>query len=107
MSFIGPLVTEISHINVSAQVLPNLIGSDCHRQDPFVDQAEAGAVESGNLNDETDNIAFLRHQWSDHAHTLQFASTDEYFETVEHEPDRPSELRDILRNTLYFPLSSH
>ena len=105
MSFIGPLVTEISHINVSAQVLPNLIGSGCHRQDPFVDQAEAGAaVESGNLNDETDNIAYLRHQWSDQAHTLQFASTDEHFETVEYEPDRPSELRDVLRNTQSFPL---
>ena len=65
---------------------------------------QAGAMESGNLNDETDNIAYLRHQWSDQAHTLQFASTDEYFETVEYEPDRPSELRDILRNTQYFPL---
>ena len=82
-----------------AQVLLNLINVS---PEPFVNQG--GAVESGNRNDETDNIAHLRHQLSDRAHTLQFASTDEYFETVEYEPDRPSELRDILRNTLYFPL---
>ena len=31
---------------------------------------------------------YLRHQWSDGAVTLQLCSTDEYFETVEYEPDR-------------------
>ena len=43
-----------------------------------------------------DNVAYLHHQWFDGADTLQFDSTDEYFETVEYEPDRPLELRDIL-----------
>ena len=45
---------------------------------------------------EVHNVAYLHHQWSDGADTLQFDSTDEYFETVEYEPDRPLELRDIL-----------
>ena len=49
-----------------------------------------------NLSGEVDNVAYLHHQWSDGADTLQFDSTDEYFETVEYEPDRPLELRDIL-----------
>ena len=49
-----------------------------------------------NLCGEVDNVAYLHHQWSDGADTLQFDSTDEYFETVEYEPDRPLELRDIL-----------
>ena len=53
-------------------------------------------MESGNLNDETDNIAYLRHQWSDQAHTLQFASTDEYFETIEYKLEQSSELGDTL-----------
>ena len=43
-----------------------------------------------------DNVVYLPPQWSDQAHTFQFDSTDEYFETVEYEPDRPLELRDIL-----------
>ena len=42
------------------------------------------------------NVMYLHHQWPDEAHTLQFDSTGEYFETVEYEPDRPLELRDIL-----------
>ena len=50
------------------------------------------------------DASYLRHQWSDGADTLQFDSTGEYVETVEYEPDRPSELRDILRNTQHFSL---
>ena len=41
------------------------------------------------------NLIYLRHQWSDGADTLQFGSTDEYFETVEYEPDRSVEHWDI------------
>ena len=48
------------------------------------------------MSGETDNVDYLHDQWSDGADTLQFVSTDEYFETVEYEPDRPLELRDIL-----------
>ena len=40
------------------------------------------------------NLMYLRHQWSDGADTLQFCSTDEYFETVEYEPQRPLGYRD-------------
>ena len=42
------------------------------------------------------NLMYLRHQWSDGADTLQFCSTDEYFETVEYEPQRPLGYRDSL-----------
>ena len=41
------------------------------------------------------NLIYLRHQCSDGADTIQFGSTNEYFEAVEYEPNRPSELRDI------------
>ena len=40
---------------------------------------------------------YLRPQWRDEADTLQLGSTDEYFETVEYEPDRSLEHRDILQ----------
>ena len=42
-------------------------------------------------------LVYLRHQWSDSAHTLRFDSTDEYFKTVEYEEQRSTELRDIER----------
>ena len=42
-------------------------------------------------------VSYLRHQWSDSVHTLQFDSTDEYFKTVEYEEQRTTELRDIQR----------
>ena len=42
------------------------------------------------------DVSYLHHQWSDEADTLQLGSTDEYFETVEYEPDRTLEHRDIL-----------
>ena len=47
---------------------------------------------------EIDSISVRNHwrQWRDQADTLQFDSTDEYFETVEYEPDRSLEHRDIL-----------
>ena len=48
------------------------------------------------------NVIYLHHQWSDQAHTLQFDSTDEYFETVEYEPRSPLELRDSSRKPLIF-----
>ena len=53
------------------------------------------------------NVIYLHHQWSDQAHTLQFDSTDEYFETVEYEPRSPLELRDSSRKPLVFPDLSH
>ena len=37
---------------------------------------------------------YLHHQWSDEAHTLQFCSTGEYFETVEYELHRTLGARD-------------
>ena len=39
---------------------------------------------------------YLHHHWPDGADILQFDSTDGYFKTVEHEPDRMLELRDSL-----------
>ena len=42
------------------------------------------------------HVVYLHHQWSDEAHTLQFCSTGEYFETVEYELHRPLGARDIL-----------
>ena len=35
------------------------------------------------------NLVYLHHQWSDEAHTLQFCSTGEYFETLEYELQSP------------------
>ena len=35
------------------------------------------------------NLVYLHHQWSDEAHTLQFCSTGEYFETPEYELQTP------------------
>ena len=35
------------------------------------------------------NLVYLHHQWSDEAHTLQFYSTGEYFETPEYELQTP------------------
>ena len=35
------------------------------------------------------NLVYLHHQWSDEAHTLQFCSTGEYFETPEYELQSP------------------
>ena len=52
--------------------------------------------DSWNLSGKSGNVTYLHHQWSDGADTLQFDSTDEYFETVEYEPDRLLELRDML-----------
>ena len=40
---------------------------------------------------------YLRRQWSDSVHTLQFDSTDEYFKTIEYEEQRSTEIRDIER----------
>ena len=40
---------------------------------------------------------YLRDQWSDSVHTLQFDSTYEYFKTVEYEEQRTTEPRDIQR----------
>ena len=45
---------------------------------------------------ETPNARYLHHHGSNAADTLRFDSTDEYFKTVEHEPDRMLELRDSL-----------
>ena len=42
---------------------------------------------------ETPNARYLHHHGAD---TLRFDSTDEYFKTVEHEPDRMLELGDKL-----------
>ena len=53
------------------------------------------------------NVIYLHNQWSDQAHTLQFDSTDEYFETVEYEPRSPLELRDSSRKPLVFSDLSH
>ena len=39
-------------------------------------------------------MLYLHHQWSDGAHTLQFCSTNEYFETTEYELHRPLGVRD-------------
>ena len=44
----------------------------------------------------TPNARYLRYDGSDEPDTLRFDSTDEYFKTVEHEPDRMLELRDKL-----------
>ena len=41
------------------------------------------------------NVMYLHHQWSDGAHTLQFCSTSEYFETIEYELQRLLGARDI------------
>ena len=43
---------------------------------------------------------YLRDQWSDLVHILQFDSTDEYFETVEYEGHAPLGSRDILGKPL-------
>ena len=40
------------------------------------------------------HVMYLHHQCSDEAHTLQFCSTGEYFETVEYELHRPLGARD-------------
>ena len=53
------------------------------------------------------NIIYLHNQWADQAHTLQFGSTDEYFETVEYEPRSALELRDSSRKPLMFLALSH
>ena len=45
---------------------------------------------------ETPNVRYLHHHGSYGADTLRFDSTNEYFKTVEHEPDRMLELRDNL-----------
>ena len=42
------------------------------------------------------NLLYLRQQLSDGADILQSCSTDEYFETVEYEPQRPLGYRDSL-----------
>ena len=47
------------------------------------------------LSDKIQKIDYLHHHWSDGADTLQFDSTEEYFETVEYEPERSTELWDI------------
>ena len=63
--------------------------------------------------DQKINFSYLHHQRSDSVHTLQFDSTDEYFESTEYEPQRPLELRDILwnppdfQNCLQMLTSSH
>ena len=44
------------------------------------------------LSDKIQIINYLHHHWSDGADTLQFDSTVEYFETVEYEPERSTEL---------------
>ena len=41
------------------------------------------------------DVSYLRRQCSDGADTLQFESTGEYVETVEYEPERSLEPRDI------------
>ena len=50
---------------------------------------------SSDLGSEKLKFAYLHHQWSDGADTLQFDSTGEHFETVEYELKRCTELRDI------------
>ena len=51
----------------------------------------------GNVDrSETTNVRYLHHHGFDGADTLQLDNTDEYFKTVEHEPDRMLELRDKL-----------
>ena len=55
----------------------------------------AGSVLSSDLGSEKLKVTYICHQWSDGADTLQFDSTGEHFETVEYEPKRCTELRDI------------
>ena len=57
------------------------------------------------MSDGIYNVIYLYHQRSDQAHTLQFDSTDEYFETVEYELRSPLELRDSSRKPLIFSRS--
>ena len=42
------------------------------------------------------NVLYLRHQLSDGADIWQSCSTDEYFETVEYEPQRRLGYRDNI-----------
>ena len=61
-----------------------------------MEQSVGGEVTINQLPVQTLNLSYPHHQWSDEADTLQLGSTDEYFETVEYEPDRTLEHRDIL-----------
>ena len=58
------------------------------------------------FSDKMQNVDYLHPQRCDGADTSQFDSTDEYFKTVECEHKRSTELRDITRKCLYFPLES-
>ena len=89
MNRIGPLVTEI----------------DGKHDFPYVIRKHSPIVLTDNTVTNSDTIqraksqksVYLRRQWSDSVHTLQFDSTDEYFKTVEYEEQRSIELRDIER----------
>ena len=58
------------------------------------------------FSDKIQKVDYLHPQRCDGADTSQFDSTDECFKTVEYEHKRSTELRDIARKCLYFPLES-
>ena len=45
---------------------------------------------SNSQTNQKSRVLYLRHQWSDEAHTLQFCSTVKYSETIEYEPQTPT-----------------
>ena len=85
MNRIGPLVTEIDgkhDFRLVSQISPIELTV------PNGDTVQRAKSQTS---------VYLSHQWSDSVHTLLFDSTDEYFETVEYEEQRSTELRDIGR----------
>ena len=55
---------------------------------------------SNSQTNQKSRVLYLRHQWSDEAHTLQFCSTVKYSETIEYEPQTPTHVRDIIDNLI-------
>ena len=101
MSLIGPLVVKIDDIIESATQMS--VKSSQIRLDHGANKKLIWLTVSGGIY----NVIYLHHQWSDQTHTLQFDSTDEYFETVEYEPHSPPELRDSSRKPLIFLDRTH
>ena len=103
MSLIGPLVTEIRNVICFIIQNPWLHSSSLIHEGVWRWQSlpmRLHVVAYRTWASRYIDVRYLRHQWSDAAHTLQFDSTDEYFETVEYEPRSPLELRDSSRKPL-------
>ena len=92
MSFIGPLVMKIHNMQffVGPDSLSNVVALHIIVTIRIYD----GRERANHQFYENLDVVYLHHQWSDEAHTLQFCSTGEYFETIEYELHRPLGARD-------------